>query len=152
MKKIIFLISVILLCACTINDDKNKIYEEYINTLMDTREYKACEELTVSFYVKEVDENYLNYYVLINRNNNIMKDIEGILIHDKTSINSFPSIGIYDEKVSLVNESDKQGVKLSGYLEIVESAKFSLLIKYIDKDNNKRECSYVYNYQQKLTN
>ena len=145
MKKIIILISVILLCACTINDDKNKIYEEYINTLMDTREYKSCEELTVSFYVKEVDENYLNYYVLINRNNNI-------LIHDKTSINSFPSIGIYDEKVSLVNESDKQGVKLSGYLEKVESAKFSLLIKYIDKDNNKRECSYVYNYQQKLTN
>ena len=131
MKKIIILISVILLCACTINDDKNKIYDEYINTL---------------------DENYLNYYVLINRNNNIMKDIEGILIHDKTSINSFPSIGIYDEKVSLVNESDKQGVKLSGYLEMVESAKFSLLIKYIDKDNNKRECSYVYNYQQKLTN
>ena len=51
MKKIIILISVILLCACTINDDKNKIYEEYINTLMDTREYKSCEEFTVSFYV-----------------------------------------------------------------------------------------------------
>ena len=75
MKKIIILISVILLCACTINDDKNKIYDEYINTLMDTREYKSCEELTVSFYVKEVDENYLNYYVLINRNNNIVFSI-----------------------------------------------------------------------------
>ena len=92
MKKIIFLISVILLCACTINDDKNKIYEEYINTLMDTREYKACEELTVSFYVKEVDENYLNYYVLINRNNNLKKVLKTIDITESYVNNNIENI------------------------------------------------------------
>ena len=49
------------------------------------------------------------------------------------------AFGIYDEDVSLINEEDKIGVKLSGYLEVNESTIFKLLLKYVDKDNVKKE-------------
>lgn len=44
-------------------------------------------------------------------------------------------------------EEDKIGVKLSGYLEVNENTIFKLLLKYVDKDNVKKECYYIYNYQ-----
>ena len=47
----------------------------------------------------------------------------------------------------LINEEDKIGVKLSGYLEVNENTIFKLLLKYVDKDNVKKECYYIYNYQ-----
>ena len=106
-----------------------------------------CSGIEVTFKVDEITEDYINYYALINRNGNVMKNIEALLIHDKETINSFPSIGIYDEDVSLINEEDKIGVKLSGYLEVNENTIFKLLLKYVDKDNVKKECYYIYNYQ-----
>ena len=37
-------------------------------------------------------------------------------------------------------------------LDVVNNNSDIEAIWYIDKDNNKKVCSYVYNYQQKLTN
>ena len=137
MKKVMMFIICLFLCGCSSASSSRKVYNEYVDTLKGVKEEKMCSGI----------EDYINYYALINRNGNVMKNIEALLIHDKETINSFPSIGIYDEDVSLINEEDKLGVKLSGYLEVNESTIFKLLLKYVDKDNVKKECYYNYNYQ-----
>ena len=137
----------LFLCGCSSVSSSRKVYNEYVDTLKGVKEEKMCSLIEVTFKVDEITEDYINYYALINRNGNVMKNIEALLIHDKETINSFPSIGIYDEDVSLINEEDKIGVKLSGYLEVNESTIFKLLLKYVDKDNVKKECYYIYNYQ-----
>ncbi len=147
MKKVMVFIICLFLCGCSSASSSRKVYNEYVDTLKGVKEEKMCSGIEVTFKVDEITEDYINYYALINRNGNVMKNIEALLIHDKETINSFPSIGIYDEDVSLINEEDKLGVKLSGYLEVNESTIFKLLLKYVDKDNVKKECYYIYNYQ-----
>lgn len=147
MKKVIMFIICLFLCGCSSVSSSSEVYNEYVDTLKGVKEEKVCEGIEVTFKVDEITEDYINYYALINRNKEVMKNIVALLIHDKETINFFPSIGIYDEEVSLTKEEDKLGVKLSGYLEVNESTIFKLLLKYIDKDNVKKECYYIYNYQ-----
>lgn len=147
MKKVMVFIIYLFLCGCSSVNSSRKVYNEYVDTLKGVKEEKMCSLIEVTFKIDEITEDYINYYALINRNGNVMKNIEALLIHDKKTINSFPSIGIYDEDVSLINEEDKLGVKLSGYLEVNENTIFKLLLKYVDKDNVKKECYYIYNYQ-----
>ena len=145
MKRVIVIIICLFMCGCS--NSNTKVYNEYITNLKTIKEEKICSDIEVSFKVDEITTNYINYYVLINRNNTIMNDIQALLIHNKETINSFPSIGIYDESISLNKENDKLGVKLSGYLELNEDTEFKLFLKYVDKNNVKKECYYIYNYQ-----
>lgn len=147
MKKVIIFIICLFLCGCSSVSSSSEVYNEYVDTLKGVNEEKVCSGIEVTFKVDEITDDYINYYALINRNEIVMKNIEALLIHDKETINSFPSIGIYDEEVSLTKEGDKVGVKLSGYLEVNESTTFKLLLKYTDKYGVKKECYYIYNYQ-----
>ena len=79
-----------------------------------------------------------------------MNEVEALLIHNKQSVNSFPSIGIFDKKISL-NESTKKGIKLGGYLERVENATFKLLVKYKNKEGKNEKYYYIYKFHQNLT-
>jgi len=53
-----------------------------------------------------------------------MKDIEAILIHDKETDNVFPSLGIFEDKITLKNESKELGIKLTGYVENGDNMNF----------------------------
>ena len=145
MKKILIIIVCFIVCGCNKVNNKD-IYDEYVSKLRESEEV-SCPLIDVSFNVTEISSDYINYYVLINRNDSVMNDIRAILIHDKETSNLFPSIGIYDDKVSLSKKSDKLGVKLSGYLEVNESTNFKLYLEYLDDNSVKQECVYVYNYQ-----
>ena len=72
-----------------------------------------------------------------------MNDIEALLIHNKVDDNVFPSIGIFDEKISLDDNTDKAGIKLSGYVENINDIEFKLFIKYKNEENIEKKYYYV---------
>lgn len=152
MKKILIIITCLcLLTACkTKENESEKIYNSYIEELKNIENKKVNEDLTVKFIIEKLDNNYLSYNALIDKNDLVMNEVEALLIHDKQSVNSFPSIGIFDEKISL-NESTKKGIKLGGYLERVEDATFKLLIKYKSKEGKSEKYYYIYKFHQNLT-
>ncbi len=149
MKKILIIITCLcLLTSCKTNDNSSElIYNSYIKKLQSINEEKVNKDLTVNFIVEEFDEDFLNYTVLIDKNELVMNEVEALLVHDKQSINNFPSIGIFDDKINL-NNTSKKGIKLSGYLEKTNDVIFKLLIKYKDESNKEEEYYYIYNFHQ----
>lgn len=152
MKKILIIITCLcLLTACkTKENESEKTYNFYIEELKNVENEKVNENLTVKFIIEKLDNNYLSYNVLIDKNDLVMNEVEALLIHNKQSVNSFPSIGIFDKKISL-NESTKKGIKLGGYLERVENATFKLLVKYKNKEGKNEKYYYIYKFHQNLT-
>lgn len=149
MKKLLIIITCLcLLTSCKTNDNNSElIYNSYINKLQNINEEKVNKDLSINFIVEEFDEDFLNYTVLIDKNTLVMNEVEALLVHDKQSINSFPSIGIFDDKINL-NESSKKGIKLSGYVEKTSNITLKLLIKYKNKEGIEEEYYYIYKYHQ----
>lgn len=142
MKKIIVItISLILLSGCTINNESLDKYNNYI------KELKSISVLTteklpldIDVIVEKYDDNLYSYSAIINRNDEEMNEVEALLIHNKETENIFPSLGIFDDKISV---KDKHGIKLSGYVENIENIEFRLMISYINQDNKRLKYYYV---------
>ena len=86
MKKVMVFIICLFLCGCSSVSSSRKVYNEYVDTLKGVKEEKMCSLIEVTFKIDEITEDYINYYALINRNGNVMKNIEALLIHDKETI------------------------------------------------------------------
>ncbi len=110
MKKILIIITCLcLLTACkTKENESEKTYNSYIEELKNVENEKVNENLTVKFIIEKLDNNYLSYNVLIDKNDLVMNEVEALLIHNKQSVNSFPSIGIFDKKISLKESTKKR--------------------------------------------
>lgn len=155
MKKMLLVIILSLfLCSCKKIDEEVKkanIYKEYVSETINVNEEIKNDKLDVKFEVKELSNDYLNYAVYVNTNHLFMNDVIAILVHDKESENSFPSVGIYDDKVSFDKDSEKLGIKLSGFLENNKEVNFKFMIQYNDEEGKLNKYYYFYNYRQNLT-
>lgn len=139
---------IFLLTGCNKVSDEYKTYSSYVDELKNVSKSIESEEIKVEISVEELTKNYYNYKAIVDRNSNEMKDIEAILIHDKETEDAFPSIGIYEEKISLTNEDKQKGIKLSGYIKDIEDITFKLLLKYKDSEGNNKKYYYIYKYRQ----
>lgn len=150
MKKVLLIIlTTILLVGCGNEETKQmKIYDDYIEYLESVEKSSEDIPFKVEITVNKITDGILSYKALIDKENLNMNDIEAILVHDKKSENAFPSIGIFEDKISLDDKSTEKGVKLSGYIEEHESIEFKLLIKYKDENKKEKKYVYVYNYRQ----
>lgn len=141
MKKIILIITILLLitgCYYKAND-KTLMYQKYIDELSTVTKTSEDSVLVINIEIEKLDENLYNYRALINKSGT-MKNIEAILLHNKETDDIFPSIGIFDDKITL--SDDKAGVKLAGYIEEIDNIEFKLLIKYTNEEN--KEVKYYY--------
>ncbi len=151
MKKIILmLITLILLTGC-FKKEENKAYTKYQKLISELQKIKSSSEnipLNIEINVTEYENNILSYTALINKNDTEMNDIEALLIHNIETENEFPSIGIFDEKISLNKKDKEKGIKLTGYVEKNDKIDFKLLIKYKDNKGKTQKYYYTYNYRQ----
>ena len=141
MKKLVVLmIPILLLTACSSNEEDKIAYLEYKNNL--EKQEVFCEEdkldFNVYFNVNKEGEEITNYSVLINDPKINMYQVKALLIHDYMIDEAYPSIGIMDEPIDLLVDSDDK-IELKGRIQTsldVSNIKYKLYIEYTD-DNGK---------------
>lgn len=171
MKKVlVVLISIILVTGCASevevgidnNVEENKItYLDIKDKLTNKDKFITKEELEfdVTASVDRISEEEVSYRVIIDNPTVNMNNIEALLIHNNFTEDIFPSIGIFDDKQSLlVDNKDLKGIELVGYIETTKKIKelnleLRLWLSYIDDEGNKQELYYKIedvNYNDKI--
>ena len=147
MKKILILIiPILLLTACTSNEEDKIAYLEYKNELEKKEVFSSEDDLdfNVYFNVKKEGEEITNYSVLINNPKVNMHNVKALLIHNYMIDEAYPSVGILDSPVNLsVDTSDK--IVLKGKIqtsEDISNVKYKLYIEYTDDDGNENKIYY----------
>ena len=147
MKKILILIiPILLLTACTSNEEDKIAYLEYKNELEKKEVFSSEDDLdfNVYFNVKKEGEEITNYSVLINNPKVNMHNVKALLIHNYMIDEAYPSVGILDYPVNLsVDTSDK--IVLKGKIqtsEDISNVKYKLYIEYTDDDGNENKIYY----------
>ena len=140
---------IIIMLSTGCQDKKiNKEYEEFIKELKLVDSTSENLPLNITINVSEFSENLLSYTALIDKTSTDMIDIKALLIPNKKTDNSFPSIGIYDNPVTLTSESDEKGIKLVGYVGKYSDIDFKLIITFTNQNKIREKYFYTYNYRQ----
>lgn len=146
MKKIVFILPLILLVGCTNKVEDNKYaYLDYKNNLA-KREIFNEEENDFNSYFNIIRENeeVINYSVIIDSPSINMYRVKALLIHDYTQDEIFPSVGILDEPVELLKDSDSK-IILKGKIQTtndISNVKFKLYLEYVDDNGIENKTYY----------
>ncbi len=141
MKKLLLLTTILLLTACQFSESKElKKYRELIDILNNRITSFTCDDLEVKVEVEYLTNNIYNYRALINKPDYPINEVEALLISSEKE-DIYPSIGIFDNKVSLNEETKEKGIKLSGYTYKKDS-KYRLYLSY-KSDNKTYKCYYI---------
>ena len=141
MKKlVVFMIPILLLTACSSNEENKIAYLEYKNNL--EKQEVFCEgdklDFNVYFNISKDGEEITNYSVIINEPKINMHNVKALLIYDYMIDEAYPSVGIMDEPVDLLVDSDDK-IELKGKIQTsldISNIKYKLYIEYTD-DNGK---------------
>lgn len=145
MRIVIILLSIFILTGCNNENAKDKEYHSYVNILKESTEFESELPFDISIYLKKLNDDEATYKVIIDNPKKELNNIEAIIIHDNKTSDIYPSIGIYDDKVSLIpNKVDKdnnivKGIILTGYIPYSDDinnlkVSFKLLFKYTDSE------------------
>ena len=139
MKKIILLLTIVLLlCSCT-NKKNNERYNELVNELKNVTSSTENIDIDIEVEVEYLKDNLKNYRILINKPDFEMKNITALAITNEEE-DMYPSIGIFDDKITLNKDSKNKGIKLSGYFER-EDIEFKVYINFTKEGKD-----YTYYY------
>lgn len=152
MKKrlVIFLSFLILLCGC--KDEKitkeKMIYDKYIKELKEVNISSEDYPFNIEVKYDKLVKGIIRYQVIIDETKEDIYDIEAIAIHNKKTDDIYPSIGIFDDKESLLVNKKPTGIILVGYIDSNKEiedlgCKMKVLIKYKNKDNKQKSVYYV---------
>ena len=127
---VLTILSIFLVVGCTNVKDKEKVDKiqktNKIESKKDTyiKYVKKLKKVTTSdqelpfkvdvVYEKMAEE--IRFQVVIDEPTGEIKNIRALAIHDKQTDDVFPSVGIFDDKVSLVPNKKPSGVILVGYI------------------------------------
>lgn len=147
MKKILILVSLFLLVGCTNKVEEDKYaYLEYKNNLEEQKDFVSQESLEFNTYfnlVRETEEK-VTYSLVIDNPKFNMKNVKALLIHDFITEDVFPSVGIFDEPVTLHKDSNDK-IVLEGSIQTIEDisdTKFKLYLEYVDDDGLENSIYY----------
>ena len=141
MKKILILILLIfLLCGCTKQSAEKKEYLSYIEELKNTKSSSKEYPFNIEVKYDKITKKEVRYQVIIDEVKKDITDITMIAYHDRETEDIYPSMGIFDEKESLLKDKKPSGLILVGYIpykgEIEDfNITMKVLVKY--KINNK---------------
>ena len=148
MKKILLTLPLImLLVGCTNEIEENKIaYLEYKSDLQKQEVFNEEDksDFNTYFNIKRETEEIINYSITINNPTINMHKVKALLIHDYSQEEAFPSVGILDNSVELLTDSDNK-IELKGKLQTtkdISNVKFKLYLEYIDDDSNENKIYY----------
>ena len=141
MKKIlIILLLIFFICGCS-NVSKEK--QEYLNYIDELKSIKtSSEEYPFNIEVKydKITSKEVRYQVILDEVKEDITDITMIAYHNKKTEDVYPSIGIFDEKESLLKDKKPSGLILVGYIDYKgEIEDFNITTKVLIKYNIKNK-------------
>ena len=147
MKKILVVIVLLLLTGCTNKVEEEKYaYLEYKNNLEEQKDFVSQESLEFNTYfnlVRETEEK-VTYSLVIDSPKVNMNNVKALLIHDFVTDDVFPSVGIFDEPVTLHKDSNDK-IYLEGIIQTIDDisdTKFKLYLEYVDDDGLENSIYY----------
>lgn len=147
MKKILVVIVLLLLTGCTNKVEEEKYaYLEYKNNLEEQKDFVSQESLEFNTYfnlVRETEEK-VTYSLVIDSPKVNMNNVKALLIHDFVTDDVFPSVGIFDEPVTLHKGSNDK-IVLEGSIQTIDDisdTKFKLYLEYVDDDGLENSIYY----------
>lgn len=147
MKKILLIMLLFLLVGCTnkLEEEKNT-YLTYKSDLQEKEEFNNEEELDFNTYfnIQRESAEKINYSLVIENPKIDMYNIKALLIHDYVVEDVFPTVGIFDDAVTLLSSSSDK-ITMQGSIqtgEDISSTKFKLYIEYEDKDGLENKVYY----------
>ena len=151
MKKLVVLIiPILLLTACTSNEEDKIAYLEYKNELEKQETFSPEDELdfNVYFNISKEGEEITNYSILINNPKVNMHKVKALLIHNYIIDEAYPSIGIMDKPVELLKDNNNKielKYNTENEAELIHSVIMaSLDFKEDDEIEKNVSCSYEY--------
>ena len=126
---------VLLICGCTSKEMKE--YNSLVDELKNISTTKEEDTLSIKVEVEKLSSDLYNYRALIDKPDYEITDVVAILITEEED--TYPSIGIFEEKISLNKDSKEKGIKLSGYIK-EKTNDFKLYVSY------KKEGKLIKNY------
>ncbi|UKI27667.1 MAG: hypothetical protein L6V91_03535 [Bacilli bacterium] len=91
------------------------------------------------FNISKDGEEITNYSVIINEPKLNMHNVKALLIYDYMIDEAYPSVGIMDEPVDLLVDSDDK-IELKGKIQTsldISNIKYKLYIEYTDDNGEK---------------
>ena len=147
MKKILVVIVLLLLTGCTNKVEEEKYaYLEYKNNLEEQKDFVSQESLEFNSYFNfflETEEK-VTYSLVIDSPKVNMNNVKALLIHDFVTDDVFPSVGIFDEPVTLHKDSNDK-IVLEGSIQTtddISDTKFKLYLEYVDDDGLENSIYY----------
>lgn len=146
MKKIFLLVILILLVGCTNEVEENKYaYLNYKNNLQNQNDFEeTIVDFNTFFDIERINEEVLNYSLIINSPNTNMYNVKALLIHDYTQEEVYPSSGIIDEPIDLLKNTDKK-IELKGTIltiDDISNVRFKLFLEYTDDSGQENKIFY----------
>ena len=148
MKRIIiFIIPLLFLIGCTSELEVEKYeYLTYKSELQEKDEFESEEELDFNTYFNIIRENNekVVYSIVIDNPEVDMYNVKALLIHDYMTEDVFPSVGIFDEPVILLCNSDNK-IILKGDIyseKNLTDTKFKLYLEYENSEGLSNKIFY----------
>lgn len=157
IKKIIIgLITAALVYSCiNLLDEDKLVYNSYVEELKELKKTNTAKEIVdVDIELEKSENNEITYRVTIDNPKEEMKDVEAIVYHNEETQDTYPSVGVFNEKVNLIpgleenDNEDKEEVVLIGHIktkELVENLDptMKVMILYNNEDNERQKIYYT---------
>ena len=157
MKKIALLLMILfLITGCQYQLSENEIiYKGYVEELKELKNGADVSKIVdLDIKLDKLTEDEITYSVVIDNPKVKMRKVEAIVYHDQKTEDVFPSIGVFDKKLSLIpnlkkNNGDQvKGIALVGYIKSKKEVSdlhptIKVLILYNNEDNERQKISYI---------
>ena len=147
MKKFLIISITLIFCLTGCNkitkiDQEKDDYLAIKQDLLNNNNFIQEDELPfdLNIYVNRVNDEEISYRAIIDNEKENMHNVKAILVHNYFTDDIFPSIGIFDDGVDLLTNSDEvKGISLVGYISStkdINNLEYRVYIEYKD-DNDK---------------
>lgn len=120
-----FISSILIVVGCSKNSSTNnnenvekekESYIEYVQKLKKVTESSSEIPFDIDVTYDKLNDEEVRYQVVIDNPKENIKNIKALAVHNRQTDDIFPSIGIFDDSVDLLLESESKGVILVGYI------------------------------------
>ena len=146
---ICFSISFIITGCKNQEEDSKNEYISLKSKLLKEERFTNIDDLPleITTQVDRIDEEIIKYKVILNHPKENMKNIRVIVVHNYYNENTFPTIGIFDEKKDLLTSNEESNIKLESTIKTTKNVnKIKLILKiwieYINEQGLKKEIIY----------
>ena len=151
MKKgyILLFLMLVLLMGC--DNHKEEVKNDYLSMksdLLKVTDFSSLEDINcdVSVFIDRIDDERVSYEMIVEIPREDMNNVRALLIHNYYTEQLFPSVGIFEDAVSLKTNSDDK-ITLKGEIETdndIENLNLvlKLYVKYIDNNGNEKDIYY----------